>query len=228
MTLAFDPAPTPTLPIEGTDTEFPVHRIFCVGRNYAAHAAEMGVQVDREAPFYFTKSAHHVALAAGEIPMAPRTENYHHEIELVVALGTGGRNISKDAALSHVFGFAVGLDMTRRDLQEASKEKRRPWDTSKDIEMSALSSPLRPAAKVPNPSKGRISLDVNGAPRQQGDLSEHVWTIEEIISDLSTLYTLREGDVIFMGTPSGVGPVHAGDKLVGAAEGIGQFEITMA
>ena len=228
MSFVFDPAAIPTLPIEGREHEYPVHRIFCVGRNYVAHADEMGVKVDRESPFYFLKSAHHLALAQGNIPMAPRTENYHHEVELLVALGSGGRNIALEAAFSHVFAYAVGLDMTRRDLQSASKERKRPWDTGKDVEFSALSSPLRPAALVADPSKGRISLDINGGVRQEGDLSDHVWKIEEIISDLSTLYTLQAGDLIFMGTPSGVGPVQAGDRLEGAIEGIGSFELTMA
>ena len=228
MSFVFDPAAVPSLPIEGTKDEYPVHRIFCVGRNYVAHAEEMGVKVDRESPFYFLKSAHHLALAEGTVPMAPRTENYHHEVELVVALGSGGRNIAQEAAFSHVYAYAIGLDMTRRDLQAASKEGRRPWDTSKDVELSALSSPLRPAAQVTDPSKGTISLHVNGKPRQVGDLSEHVWKIEEIISDLSTLYTLQAGDLIFMGTPSGVGSVQAGDRLEGTIEGIGSLALTMA
>ena len=227
MTFAVEPAPTPTLPVRGTDAAFPVHRIFCVGRNYAAHAAEMGAEVDREAPFYFLKSAHHVQLAQGDIPLAPRTENYHHEIELVVALGSGGRNIPQNLAFDHVFGYGVGLDMTRRDLQAASKDKRRPWDTAKDVEFSALSTPLEPAANVSNPARGRIALTVNGEVRQEGDLSEHVWSIEESIADLSTLYTLRAGDLIFMGTPSGVGPVQIGDVLAGSAEGVGEFRLTM-
>lgn len=228
MTFAVEPAPTPTLPVRGTDAAFPVHRIFCVGRNYAAHAAEMGAEVDREAPFYFLKSAHHLQLAQGDVPMAPRTENYHHEVELVVALGRGGRNIPQGQAFDHVFGYGVGLDMTRRDVQATAKAKGRPWDTAKDVEASALSTPLEPAANVANPARGRIALKVNGSVRQEGDLSEHVWTIEEIIADLSTLYTLRAGDLIFMGTPSGVGPVQVGDVLMGSADGIADFTLTMA
>ncbi len=229
MTFAVEPAPIPTLPIADSDSVFPVRRIFCVGRNYVAHAIEMGVVVDREAPFYFLKSAHHLVLAEGEVPMAPRTEDYHHEIELVVALGRGGRSIAQADALSHILGFAVGLDMTRRDLQGASKSKQRPWDTGKDVESSAICSPLKPVEKVPGmAAQGPIELRVNGLARQEGDVRDHVWSIEEIIADLSTLYTLQPGDLIFMGTPSGVAAVQAGDVLEGSIEGVGEFRVTMA
>ena len=229
MSYAFDPAPIPVLPIAGQSSVFPVHRVFCVGRNYVAHAHEMGGEVDREAPFYFLKSAHHITVAEGQVPMATRTEDYHHEVELVVALGRGGRSIAKEDALNHVFGFAAGLDMTRRDLQAASKAKQRPWDTSKDVEAAGISSPIQPVAAVPGmAASGRIELRVNGAVRQEGDVRDHVWSIEEVIADLSTLYTLQPGDVIFMGTPAGVGPVSSGDVLEGSVEGVGDFRITLS
>ncbi|MGB1157210.1 MAG: fumarylacetoacetate hydrolase family protein [Alphaproteobacteria bacterium] len=227
MSYIFDPAPVTALPVEGSSALFPVRRAFCVGRNYVAHAAEMGTEVDREAPFYFLKASEHIARAEGMVPMASRTEDYHHEIELVVALGSGGNQIAACDALGHVFGYGVGLDMTRRDLQSRSKDRRRPWDTGKNVERSGLCSPLRPAQAVADPARGRIELRVNGRVTQEGDLSEHVWRIEEIIADLSTLYTLQPGDLIFMGTPAGVGPVVAGDVLEGSVEGVGDFRLTI-
>ena len=224
----FPPAPVVSVPIIGSDQRFPVNRIFCIGRNYDDHAAEMGTVIERGHPFYFTKSASALVMAEGEIAYATRTSNYHYEMEIVVALDKGGSNIKVEDALSHVFGAAAGVDMTRRDLQNFSKEKRRPWDTSKDVEQSAVITPLRPMVDVPSVSKGRIHLEQNGELRQDSDLSLMAWSIAEIISDLSELYTLQAGDIIYGGTPSGVGPVERGDVITGGIDGIGEFNFTMA
>ena len=221
----FEPAAPAVIPIFGSDKLFPVNRIFCVGRNYEAHAAEMGAVVDREAPFYFTKSPSAIVMAEGEIAYAPRTENYHYEMELVFALNSGGTDISEADALSHIFGCAAGIDMTRRDHQNKAKENRRPWDTSKDVEQSAVVTPLRLMSDVPSVGTGRIHLEQNGETKQDADLSQMVWSVPEIIADLSTMYTLQQGDVIYMGTPAGVGAVSRGDVLAGGVEGIGDFEL---
>lgn len=207
------PAPV-ALAIAGTEVLFPVRRIFCVGRNYADHAAEMGAEVDREAPFYFTKSAHAVTASGATIPYPPGTRDFHHEVELVMALGDGGR----------IFGCAVGLDMTRRDLQAAAKDKRRPWDTGKDFENSAVIAPLSRDFAI---SDQAIALSVNGIPRQQAKLSDMVWSVPEILAHLDTLYTLQAGDVIFTGTPAGVGAVAAGDVLEGRIEGLPPVRLTI-
>ena len=187
----FEPTAPATIPIIGSDKLYPVNRIFCVGRNYEAHAAEMGAVVDREAPFYFTKSPTTLVMAEGEIAYAPRTENYHYEMELVFALKSGGTNIAEADALSHIYGCAAGLDMTRRDLQNKAKENRKPWDTAKDVDESAVITPLRQMSEVPSVASGRIYLSQNGTVKQDADLSEMVWSVPEIIADLSTclLYT---------------------------------------
>lgn len=224
----FPPAPVVSIPIIGSDQRFPVNRIFCIGRNYDDHAAEMGTVIERGHPFYFTKSASALVMAEGDIAYATRTSNYHYEMEVVVALDKGGSNIKVEDALSHVYGAAAGVDMTRRDLQNFSKEKRRPWDTSKDVEQSAVITPLRPMADVPSVSKGRIHLEQNGELRQDSDLSLMAWSIAEIIADLSELYTLQAGDIIYGGTPSGVGPVERGDVITGGIDGIGEFTFTIA
>ena len=221
----FEPAAPATIPIFGSDKVFPVNRIFCVGRNYEAHAAEMGAVVDREAPFYFTKSPSAIVMAEGEIAYAPQTENYHYEMELVFALNSGGTDIAEADALSHIFGCAAGIDMTRRDHQNKAKENRRPWDTSKDVEQSAVVTPLRLMADVPSVGAGRIHLEQNGETKQDADLSQMVWSVPEIIADLSGMYTLRQGDVVFMGTPAGVGAVQRGDVLTGGVDGIADFEV---
>ncbi|PYF11982.1 fumarylpyruvate hydrolase [Rhodobacter viridis] len=207
------PAPV-SLAVAGTEALFPVRRIFCVGRNYADHAAEMGAEVDREAPFYFTKSAHAVTASGATIPYPPGTADFHHEVELVVALGEGGG----------IFGCAVGLDMTRRDLQAAAKDKRRPWDTGKDFENSAVIAPLSQDFAIADQA---IALSVNGTPRQQAKLSDMVWSVPEILAHLGTLYTLRAGDVIFTGTPAGVGAVRPGDVLEGRIEGLAPVRLTI-
>jgi fumarylpyruvate hydrolase len=210
----FPPRLAPVVPVTGA-AGFPVGRIFCVGRNYAAHAAEMGHEVDREAPFYFTKSAHAVLLSGQEMPYPPRTNDLHHEMELVIAIGAKAQNIAVADALSIVVGYACGLDMTRRDLQAAAKDKRRPWDTGKDFDHSAIIAPITPAAEVPDLGRLPITLAVNGDIRQQAHLSDMVWSVPEIIADLSTLYTLMPGDLVMTGTPAGVGPVVRGDLMEG-------------
>ena len=218
----FPPEPQPVCAVAGSDDLFPVNRIFCVGRNYAAHAAEMGNSVDREAPFYFTKSSCHVHPSGTTSDFAAGTRDLHHEIELVVAIGAGGHEISQQMALSCVFGYGLGLDMTRRDLQAKSKETRRPWDTAKDFERSAILAPLQPGQEVP---RGDISLTVNGQLRQNGAISDMVWSVPELIAHLSTLYTLNAGDLIMTGTPAGVGPVVRGDHLVGRLPGLPDVEV---
>ena len=224
----FEPTAPSTIPVFGSDKLYPVNRIFCVGRNYEAHAAEMGAVVDREAPFYFTKSPTTLIMAEGDIAYAPRTDNYHYEMELVFALNSGGTNIAEADALSHIFGAAAGIDMTRRDMQNKAKETRRPWDTSKDVEQSAVITPLRLMADVPTLASGRIHLEQNGETKQDADLSQMVWSVPEIIADLSTMYTLQQGDVIYMGTPAGVGAVQRGDVLTGGIDGIADFTVNIA
>ena len=213
------PRPQVIVPVQGM-TGFPVGRIFCVGRNYADHAAEMGYAVDREAPFYFTKSAHAVLLSGHDMPYPPRTNDLHHEMELVVAIGKQAKDIGIDDAMDVVFGYGCGLDMTRRDLQAAAKDKRRPWDTGKDFDNAAIMGPITPKADNADIGDLAITLTVNGETRQKAKLADMVWSIPEIIADLSTLYTLQAGDLIMTGTPAGVGAVVIGDVLKGT---IGDF-----
>jgi fumarylpyruvate hydrolase len=215
----FPPRPSPVIPVQGGGS-FPVGRIFCVGRNYADHAAEMGHEVDREAPFYFTKSAQAVLLSGAPMPYPPRTNDLHHEMELVVAIGKTVTDIAKQDAMDVVFGYGCGLDMTRRDLQAAAKDKRRPWDTGKDFDNAAIIGPLTPKSEVGEITELPLVLRVNGEIRQQAKLADMVWSIPEIIADLSTLYTLHPGDLIMTGTPAGVGAVVRGDALSGT---IGEF-----
>ncbi|MFQ1699709.1 fumarylacetoacetate hydrolase family protein [Loktanella agnita] len=216
----FPPRATPVVPVKGQGG-FPVGRIFCVGRNYAAHAAEMGHEVDREAPFYFTKSAHAVLLSGQDMPYPPRTNDLHHEMELVVAIGAEARDVAPANAMDVVFGYGCGLDMTRRDLQAQAKEKRRPWDTGKDFDHAAIIGPITPAQEVAALGPQRIQLSVNDLVTQEAHLSDMIWSVPEIIADLSTLYTLCAGDLIMTGTPAGVGPVVRGDVLKGT---IGDLE----
>nr|WP_243853511.1 fumarylacetoacetate hydrolase family protein [Sphingopyxis panaciterrae] len=211
----------PTVPIEGREQPFPVRRIFCVGRNYAEHAREMGGAPDREPPFFFAKPADAVVAATAEIAIPPRTANLHHEIELVVALGSGGRNIPRDAAIETVFGYAVGNDLTRRDLQAEAKAAGRPWDMAKGFDYSAIISPIRPAAEVGHPANARIWLSVNGELRQEGDIADMIWPVADIIAELSTYVELKAGDLIYTGTPAGVGRIVAGDLVEGGVDGIG-------
>ena len=221
---AFDPPVAPVLPVAGTNLFFPVHRVYCVGRNYAAHAVEMGGDPDRDPPFFFQKNPDNLNLT-GIFPYPPASSDVHHEIELVVALLKGGTDIPVERALDHVFGYAVGLDMTRRDLQGKAKELGRPWEVAKAFEASAPCSPLMPASAIGHPSEGAIWFDVNGQRRQTGDLNQMIWKVPEMVSALSGLFTLAPGDVIFSGTPSGVGAIVRGDVMHGRIDGIGDLEV---
>jgi len=224
----FEPPPRPAVPVIGGGL-FPVRRIFCVARNYAAHAREMGADPNREAPFFFTKPADAV-LPAGDGETArfaypPATRDVHHEIELVVALGAGGADLSVEAARQCIWGYAVGLDMTRRDLQAEAKAQGRPWDIAKAFDASAPISAIRPAAAGWVPDGGAIGLDINGVPRQRGDLADMIWSVPEIIAHFSRYYRVQAGDLIFTGTPEGVGPVVVGDHLRGFVEGVGALSL---
>ena len=214
----FSPPPAPSAAICGSKQRFPIHRIYCVGRNYADHVKEMGGD-SREPPVFFTKPADAVMANETEIPYPSRTSNLHYEIELVIAIGRGGRNLQKDHALEHVFGYAVGNDLTRRDLQSAAKQKGQPWDTSKGFDCSAPLAAIRPASQG-HPSKGRIWLAVNGQLRQESDIGAMIWSVPEVIAELSTLFELKPGDLIFTGTPSGVGALQPGDRIEGGIEGL--------
>ena len=216
----------PSLPVEGTDARFPVGRIYCVGRNYAEHAREMGHDPDREPPFFFMKAANSIVPSGSTIGYPVGTKDVHHEIEMVVAIARGGKNIPVEKALDHVFGYGVGLDMTRRDIQGEAKKMGRPWEMGKSFDESAPVSALVPAAKIGHPAKGAIWLKVNGQVKQQGDLAMQIWTVPEQINYLSNLITLQPGDLIFSGTPAGVGPVKAGDKLEGHVDGVGDLVVT--
>ena len=216
--------PVPSLAVEGAGGRFPVHRIYCVGRNYAEHAREMGHDPDREPPFFFMKPPNAI-VTDGEFRYPSHSTDVHHELELVVALGSGGAGIPAARALDLVYGYAVGLDMTRRDLQAEAKKMRRPWDTGKAFDGSAPCSAVRRASEIGHPEKGAVWLEVNGKARQRGDLSQLIWKVPEMIAYLSTLFTLSPGDLIFTGTPAGVGPVERGDVLKGAVEGVGTLAV---
>ena len=223
----FEPAPPVSVEVSGTDARFPVNRIFCVGRNYAAHVREMGFDPEREEPCYFTKASRCIAASGSEIPYPPATQNYHHEVELVVAVGKAGFELSVDEALSIVYGYACGLDMTRRDLQVASRDSKGPWDIGKDFENSAVISPVRPAEEIGHPASGRIQLAVNGELRQDSDLVHLIWSVPEIIAHLSRYYRLLPGDLIYTGTPDGVGPVEPGDRITGSVAAVGGISLTI-
>lgn len=218
----------PSVPVTGSELRFPVHRIYCVGRNYAEHAREMGANPERDAPFFFCKPADAVVQNGAVIPYPLGTENFHHEIELVVAIGKPGCKLSTDTAFDHVFGYAVGIDLTRRDLQLAARDKGRPWDAGKAFDLSAPSSAIHRASDIGHPATGRIWIEVNGVVRQNADLSDLIWSVPEIIAHLSQLYTLQAGDLIFTGTPAGVGPVAPGDRLSGGVDGIDQIRLEIA
>ncbi len=218
-TFTFPPAAQAAVAVSGTDARFPVHRIYCVGRNYAAHAREMGMS-EREPPFFFCKPADAVVADGVAVPYPARTADFHHEIELVVAIGTGGRDIARERALEHVFGYAVGIDLTRRDLQAESKKSGKPWDTAKGFDRSAPIGAIRPA-RGDHPTRGRIWLQVNGQVRQQGDVADLIWSVPETIAELSTFFELAPGDLIFTGTPAGVAAVKPGDRLEGGVDGVG-------
>jgi fumarylpyruvate hydrolase len=222
----FLPPPLPSVEISGAGQRFPVHRIYCVGRNYAEHAREMGSDPKVEPPVFFTKPADAIVPSGGAIPYPPRTENLHYEVELVVAIGGAGRNIAAGQARGHIFGYAVGNDLTRRDLQGASKKKGLPWDTGKAFDASAPIGAIRPVS-LGHVERGRIWLSVNGETRQQSDVSEMIWGVPEIIAELSTLFELKAGDLIYTGTPAGVGPLEPGDRIECGIEGLESLRNTI-
>lgn len=226
MSYVFEPMKTVGIPVTDSEDLFPVRRIYCVGRNYAAHAREMGFDPDREPPFFFCKpndAESIVPVADGqtvEIPYPVQTSNYHHEIELVVAIGKGGKNISVEDAAKHIFGYAVGLDMTRRDLQMKMREVGRPWEIGKAFDYSAPIGEITPIAKTGEINNGDIHLTVNGKTTQKSNVTHLIWSVSETIANLSTLFELKEGDLIMTGTPEGVGAVVSGDKMVASIEGL--------
>jgi len=222
----FPPAAVPALPVAGTDQRFPVRRLYCVGRNYAEHAIEMGHDPNREPPFFFQKNPDSLVVD-GRFPYPAATSDVHFEIELVVALKAGGKDIAIERAMDSVYGYAVGLDMTRRDLQGEAKKLGRPWEVGKSFEASAPCSPIMPASQIGHPTTGAVWLDVNGKRRQTGNLSQMIWKIPETISYLSGLFTLAAGDLIMTGTPAGVGAIQRGDVLKGGVEGVGEIEVTV-
>lgn len=224
---AFDPPPCSSVAIEGEETRFPVRRIFCVGRNYEAHAREMGKDPSREAPFFFTKPADAVVDAGSDVPYPPETLDFHYEIELVVAIGMDGEDLSVAEAPDHVWGYGVGIDLTRRDLQLEARDKGRPWDWGKAFDQSAALAPLRRAESIGHPQSGRIWLDVNGTRKQDADIADLIWDVPEIVSILSRSMSLKRGDIIMTGTPAGVGPIVPGDVVTGGIDGLGDIEISV-
>ena len=224
----WNPPPVPSLPVRGRDERLPVNRIFCVGRNYHAHAVEMGRPVDKsvERAFYFTKSPQTLVASGSSVPYPPETKDYHYEMELVLVVGRPGFRVSAERAHELIYGYACGLDMTRRDLQLVARDKGRPWDLGKDIEHGAVCSEVVPLEGVAI-ERGEIALEVNGQVRQRSDVSKLIWNIREILADLSLYYHLQPGDLIYTGTPEGVGAVVPGDRLAGRVEGIGTVTLTV-
>ena len=227
MSFVIPPPQQPSLSVEGTSERFPLHRIYCVGRNYAEHTREMGGDPDRSPPFFFMKPADCIVEDGGSLPYPPATSDLHHEVELVVALGKSGANIPLAQALEHVYGYAVGIDLTRRDLQADAKEKRQPWDAGKGFRHSAPCGALRPVPVVGHPDAGTIELKVDGEVRQTGDLKQMIWTVPEVISFLSGLFTLEAGDLIFTGTPAGVAAVAPGARLEASVAGLAPLSVTI-
>ena len=226
MTHPFPPHPQTALPIVGSDQTFPVRRVYCIGRNYAAHAIEMGHDPDREPPFFFQKNPDNLDIS-GEFPYPAKTSDVHHEAELAVMLKSGGTDIPVENALDHVFGYALSLDMTRRDLQGEQKKLGRPWEVGKAVERSAPVGPVHPVSAVGHPDHGRITLTVNGEMRQEGDLNQLIWKVPEMINYLSEYFELAAGDVILSGTPAGVGPVVKGDVMEIAIDGLGSMKVSV-
>ncbi len=216
-----------TVAVSGSADSFPVRRIFCIGRNYAAHTREMGGDETRDAPFYFSKAADTVVANGSIVNYPPRTEDLHHEIELVVAVGAHAANISVASASDIIFGYAVGIDLTRRDLQKASKEAGRPWDTAKNFDQSAPTSEIVTVESIGHPAAGRIWLAVNERVMQDGDLADMIWSVPEALAEISTYCALAPGDLVFTGTPAGVGSLVSGDKMTGGIDGVGEIEITI-
>ncbi len=220
MAYIFEPEARPGIEIRGSDLRFPVRRIYCVGQNYADHAREMGSDPDRTPPFFFSKPANAVVVNGKNVPYPSRTENFHYETELVIAIGTQGRDVPVSSAEDLIFGYAVGNDLTRRDVQATAKKAGKPWDTAKGFDQSAPVSRIFPARQVGHISRGEIWLKVNGEVKQKGDIADMIWSVPEIIAELSTWFTLKPGDLIFTGTPAGVGPVQKGDRLEGYVAGL--------
>ena len=212
------------IPVAGTDDLFPVRRVYCIGRNYAAHAVEMGHDPDRESPFFFQKNPDNLD-PSGEFPYPPHLSEVHHEMEMAVALKSGGKDIPLDQALDHVYGYGLSLDMTRRDLQGIAKKMGRPWEIGKAFERSAPSGPLHPVSEVGHLDQGRVELKINGEVRQEGDLNQMIWKVPEMISYLSEFFELAAGDIILSGTPAGVGPVSKGDTMEASIEGLGSMTV---
>ena len=223
----FPPAETPSVPVRGSSARYAVSRVFCVGRNYAAHAREMGGNPDREPPFYFTKPANALTPSGSTIPYAAGTKNLHYEMELVIAIGAPVFKVTPEAARAAVWGYAAGLDMTRRDLQAEAKAAGRPWDTAKGFENSAVITDLVRVQDIGWLDKGAITLSVNGVEKQRGDLSDLIWSVPEVVANLSQFYHLQAGDLIYTGTPEGVGPVVAGDVITGQIEGLANLALTL-
>lgn len=224
MKFAVPAVERPVVPVAGTDAVFPVRRIYLVGRNYAEHAREMGHDPDREEPFFFQKPSDAILPNGSDFPYPPLSGNVHHEIEMVAALGSGGRNIDEASALQHVFGYAVGVDITRRDLQQQMKQQGRPWEVGKSFDHSAPMSQIVPAASIGHPQSGRVWLAVNNEIRQDGNLDQLIWSVPEIIAILSESFELMAGDLIFTGTPAGVGPIQVGEHIQGGVENVGEVD----
>ncbi|HEX8232272.1 MAG TPA: fumarylacetoacetate hydrolase family protein [Caulobacteraceae bacterium] len=227
MAYVFDPPEQPSVAIKGRGERFPVRRIFCVGRNYAEHAREMGGDAGREPPFFFTKPADAVVENGATIPYPSRTDNLHHEVELVLALGRGGRSVGREDALQLIYGYAVGVDLTRRDLQAEAKKHARPWDVAKGFDRSAPTAAITPAAEAGPLERGRIWLAVNGDTRQQGDIADMIWSPAEVLAELSTLVELRPGDLVFTGTPAGVGRIGPGDEIRCGVHGLEELSFRL-
>ena len=223
----FTPAPQAAVPVRGGNQQYAVTRIFCVGRNYAAHAREMGFDPDREPPFYFNKTPADLVMSGSTIPYPLGTQNFHYEMELVIAIGKPAFRVAPEQAQECVWGYACGLDMTRRDLQIKSREMGRPWDFGKDFENAAVMSPLVPASEIGHLSSGNIQLLVNGQIKQNADLKDLIWSVPEIVANLSEYYHLQPGDLIYTGTPEGVGAVKPGDRITGKIDGVGEIELTI-
>jgi fumarylpyruvate hydrolase len=231
MSYVFPPSPVVAIPVAGTDQQFAVRRIYCVGRNYEAHAREMGHDPEREPPFFFCKPADAVVYAApgqtARFPYPSQSQDVHYEMELVAAIGKQGRDIAPQQALEHVYGYALGLDMTRRDLQAQMKKMGRPWDIGKGFDASAPLGTIHPVSAIGHPAAGAIWLKVNGVDRQRSDISQLIWSVAETVAYLSTLFELFPGDLIYTGTPEGVGPIVRGDLMQGGVDGVGEIAVAV-
>lgn len=226
MSYVFDPPAQASVAVEGSAARFPVRRIFCVGQNYSEHVKEMGGDSSKPAPFFFGKPADAVVESGATIPFPAQTSNLHHEIELVAAIGKAGANIARERALEHVFGYAAGVDLTRRDRQAEAKEKGRPWDVAKGFDNSAPIGAIRLASKIGHPSSARIWISVNGATKQDSDIAQMIWPVPDVIAFLSQSFALQPGDLIFTGTPAGVGAIQPGDRVEGGVEGVGEVRFS--